>query len=80
MKLGNAIITQEKSAKLLGITFNDKQDWKTHVEGPGGVITSLNRRLFSLKRLRNHIDKKSMLKVSNGLFNSKITIKTDGSH
>ena len=33
IKIGNDSISQERSAKLLGITFNDKQNWSTHING-----------------------------------------------
>ena len=33
---------------------------------------SLNRRLFAIRRLRNHLDNKSLSKLADGLFTSKI--------
>ena len=44
-------VTQENSAKLLGITFDSNQDWKSQIYGPGGMIMSLSRRLFTIRRL-----------------------------
>ena len=52
MEIGLDTIHQEKSGKLLGITFNEKQNWKSHLYGKGGLISSLNTRLFALKRLK----------------------------
>ena len=53
-------------------TFNEKQNWKSHLYGKGGLIASLNSRLFALKRLKNHISQKSIEKVADGLFTSKL--------
>ena len=46
IKIGEITISQENSAKLLGITFNETQNWKTQIQGTEGVITSLNRRIY----------------------------------
>ena len=71
IKIGNDYVSQEKSAKLLGVTFDSNQGWKTQIYGSGGVITSLNRRLFAIRRLRSHLDNKNLLKLADGLFNIK---------
>ena len=52
VKIGNESVCQEKSAKLLGITFDANHEWKTQIYGTGGVISSINRRLFTLRRLK----------------------------
>ena len=72
IKIGNSYVKQEKSAKLLGIVFNEKQNWTTQIRGPNGVVSGLNKRLFAIKRLKNYINKKSLTKIINGLFSSKI--------
>ena len=72
IKIGNSHIKQEKSAKLLGIVFNDKQNWTTQIRGQNGVVSGLNKRLFAIKRLKNYINKTSLTKVVDGLFTSKI--------
>ena len=73
LKIGGVDVVQEKEAKLLGITFTDKQDWSTQISGKNGVIAALNKRLFIVKKLKNHIGKKSLNKIVDGLFTSKIT-------
>ena len=40
--IGGEQIKQQANAKLLGMTFNDKLKWKEHIQGKGGVISSLN--------------------------------------
>ena len=72
IKIGNEIVNQEKSAKLLGVSFDSNQGWKTQIYGSGGVIMSLNRRLFAIRRLKNHLNEKCLLKLADGLFTSKI--------
>ena len=54
------------------MTFDDSQQWKTHIHNKGGLITSLNSRLFLIRRLKNHINKNALLKIVDGLFTSKI--------
>ena len=51
-KIGNATLTQENNAKLLGMTLDDTQCWSTHFYGKGGVFSALNQRLFILRRLK----------------------------
>ena len=60
------------TAKLLGLTFNDKQTWSDQVLGKGGLIKALNQRLFLIRRLRNVLNQKAILKVADSLFMSKI--------
>ena len=72
VKIGKDSITQEDSAKLLGLTFNDKQNWTNQIHNKGGVIPSLNKRMFAIKRLANHLNNKAITKVVDGLFTSKI--------
>ena len=72
IRIGNEIVYQEKSAKLLGMTFDSNQAWQSQIYGSGGTIMSLNRRLFLLSRLRNHLSKASILKMADGIFTSKI--------
>ena len=72
VRIGASTIKQEHSAKLLGITFNDKQTWSKHIHGTDGVISGLNKRLFAIKRSKNHIIAESLVKVVDGLFTSKI--------
>ena len=49
IKIGGEIITQESNAKLLGITFDDDQKWQSQISGKGGILSSLNQRLFMIR-------------------------------
>ena len=66
------MITQERSAKLLGITMDDTQKWHSQIYGTGGLLSSLNSRLFMIKRLRNAINRESLIKVAHSLYTSKL--------
>ena len=72
VSIGLDNIQQEKKAKLLGISFEDNQKWTHQVYGKNGVIAALNRRQYVIKRLKNHVNMKSLLKIVDGLFTSKI--------
>ena len=74
-------VRQVDQAKLLGITFNEKQNWNSQIQGIGGVVSSLNKRMII--RLKNHIGPNSLKKVVDGFYlfigrESKGTYMTDG--
>ena len=54
------------------MTFQDNLSWQEHIRGKGGLIASLNQRLYIIKRLGNAVDKKSLIKIADSLFNSKV--------
>ena len=58
IKIGEVEVKQEKSAKLLGINFNDKLNWNDHIQGTGGVVSALNSRLYMVNKLKSHVGKK----------------------
>ena len=70
IKVGKAVMTQEKHAELLGLTIDDNQEWKTHIYGKGGLIPSLNSRLFMIKRLRNEMNMESAKKMADSFYTS----------
>ena len=72
IKIGTDEITRETSAKLLGITFQDDQQWRTQIRGKGGLISSLNSRIYIIRRLKNYLSFKSILKMVDGIFTSKL--------
>ena len=51
IKIGNTVVSQVPSAKLLGIVMDEDQSWTSQITGSGGMILSLNSRLFMIKRL-----------------------------
>ena len=72
IKVGNENITQETNAKLLGVTIDDNQKWHTQIYGIGGLLSSLNSRLFMIRRLRNALNKESIIKIADSLYTSKL--------
>ena len=72
INIGKVKITQEKSAKLLGMTLDDSQNWTTHFYGKKGVFSSLNQRLFILRRMKSQLLTPGLRKIAESLFNSKI--------
>jgi hypothetical protein len=72
IKIGKTTIIQEKTVKLLGMTFDEKLGWNTHIHEKRGLISSLKSRLFLVKRLMNHLNHNALMKVVDGLFTSKL--------
>ena len=54
------------------MTFESNQKWTEHIYGSGGLLSSLNQRLFFIRRLKNHVGLQALLKISDSLFTSKI--------
>ena len=71
VRIGSERVKRESTAILLGMKFQDNLQWKTHVHGKGGIISSLNSRLYII-RLKSHLSMSSVLKLVDGLFTSKI--------
>ena len=65
--VGNITLRQVKHAKLLGMTLDDDLGWKTHVEGKGGLIPSLNSRLFLIKRLNKCVNKTALKRIAGSI-------------
>ena len=63
---------QAQYAKLLGMTFDSSQKWNEHIYGTGGLIPSLNQKLFFIRRLKNSVGQAALLKISHSLFISKL--------
>jgi hypothetical protein len=72
IRVGSSIIKQEKSTKLLGMTIEENQCWKEHFFGKNGLISSLNKRLFTIKRVSNHIPQAKLLQLAHALWMSKL--------
>ena len=52
--------------------MDNDQKWKSHFCGKGGLLSSLNQRLFMVKRISNHISKNKLRKVVDSLWTSKL--------
>ena len=72
VQIGGDSVKRENSACLLGINFQDNFQWKTQIYGKGGLLSALISRLFIICRLQSHLNKKSILRVVDGIFTSKL--------
>ena len=46
----NSEVTESTSSKLLGMVIDNDLKWKGHIYEKGGVLSSLNQRLFTIRR------------------------------
>ena len=60
------------NTKLLGLTIEEDQKWNKQINGKGGVIPSLNTRLYLIKRMKNKLNPDRLRKVANGIWTSKL--------
>ena len=55
--------------KLLGMKVHESQKWTKHIEE---TILALNRRLYQIRRIKNHLPKNQLTKVIHSLWFSKV--------
>lgn len=72
IKVGDSLITNSPHSKLLGVTVDEEQCWKEQFCGKGGLISSLNSRLFAIRRISRQIPFKHKKKLINSLWMSKL--------
>ncbi len=72
VKVGSSTITQTRSAKLLGVMMDDDQKWASHFWGKNGLIPSLNKRLYMIRRVAIHVPVKHMKKMVESMWMSKL--------
>jgi hypothetical protein len=51
IKVGDHEIKKSKSVKLLGLVMDNDQKWKSHFCDKSGLLSSLNQRLFRVRRI-----------------------------
>ena len=72
IKIGEILINQVPIAKLLGVMINDDQSWNEQITGTGGMIPSLNSRLFIIKRISAAISRDRLNRIVDSLYTSKL--------
>ena len=72
LEIDGGLVKRSTDTKLLSVTIDDKHNWKNHFTGTNGLINSLNKRTFSIRRIRNQLPKKEMVKVIQSLWMSKL--------
>ena len=70
--VGDHQIQESTSTKLLGVEIDNDQKWNSHFYGKGGLLSTLNQRLFMVRRMSNHISKKKLRRVVDSLWTSKL--------
>ena len=70
--VGNCPIKRSESTKLLGINIDSKQKWDAHFNGEGGLIKSLNKRTFTIRRISNQLPKPKLINLVHSLWMSKL--------
>ena len=68
----NSEVTESTSSKLLGVTIDNDLKWKGHIYGKGGVLSSLNQRLMTIRRLSNHIHQHKLKEIADSIWLSKL--------
>ena len=58
--------------RRLGVTINEKENWSTQINEKGGVIPSLNQRLYLIRRLKNQLSKERLRKVAESIWTSRL--------
>ena len=72
IRVGENLIAQEKTTKLLGVMIEDNQGWKEQFYGKNGLISSLNKRLFAIGRVAQQIPHDKLIQLAHGLWISKL--------
>ena len=52
--IDGARVERSKATKLLGVTIDDKHNWKEHFSSTNGLVNALNRRTFSIRRIKRN--------------------------
>ena len=72
LKIGETIVSQVPSAKLLGVVMDEDQSWTSQILGTSGMISSLNSRLFIIKRLSAALSKNRLNIIIGSFYTSKV--------
>ena len=69
IKVGDTMISQEEKTKLLGIIIEENQQWTAHFKQ---LNNALNSRLFQIRRVKNQIPRRCIMKIVQSLWFSKL--------
>ena len=69
IRVGETMVQRTSRIKLLGINIEDNQDWQLHIKK---VISSLNQRLFVIRRIANQLPQEKMIAIIHSLWMSKL--------
>lgn len=69
IKVGDTFIQRTQHTKLLGMQIEESQEWNVHLRS---LTSSLNQRLFTIRRVSHHIPKCKLMNVVHSLWVSKL--------
>ena len=69
LTVGNAVIERTKHTKLLGVIIEESQEWTEHFKT---LKTSLNQRLWVIRRIARQLPKSKLMTVVHSLWMSKL--------
>ena len=69
IKVGNSSVLRTENTKLLGIIIEDTHEWNLHLKS---LKSSLNQRLFVIRRISCQIPKNKIMSVVHSLWVSKL--------
>ena len=69
IRVGDVLVDRTESAKLLGMMIEESQDWQEHFKQ---LQSSLNQRLFIIRRIKRQIPKEKLMSVVHSLWVSKL--------
>ena len=69
IRVGDTIINRTQHTKLLGIQIEESQEWNVHLKS---LMSSLNQRLFIIRRVSQHIPKCKIMNIVHSLWVSKL--------
>ena len=72
MVVDGAKIEVSDHTKLLGMEIQGNQNWNEHFRGKNGLISSLEKRTFAIRRISNQIPKTQLMRIVQGLWMSKL--------
>ena len=77
IKVGNAMVTESDSEKVLGLRVSSAMGWREHVLGQGGVLSTIYQRLVLLRRLLYQLPRNCLRPIVDGLILSKVRYGLD---
>ena len=69
ISINNQILSQQSTAKYLGVTIDENLTWKPHLQN---LKSTLAKSCYCLSKLRQYVNKKTLLQVYYSLFYSKL--------
>ena len=67
--MGNHLIERTDNYKYLGITFDDKLDWKLQIDK---ICSKLSSVCGVISKVRHYLDRKSLMLIYNSLIESRL--------